>query len=143
MGRPKGSPNKPKETMVKTVVSPFEGSINKLKLLLDVIRGKEDARERFSFLFQPEEERSTSNLTPAQAEFCEDARLTVKHFPRFQALADLAHEILITTPSIKGKRVEDAINFQRASKGQTGTQVGIFPQLKEKITGKKGDRENA
>jgi len=101
---------------------------------LNVIRGKEDIREKFSFLFQPSNIKTASRLSISQAEFVADAFFVKKHFPEFSPLLDLAKEVAETSVSIKGQRVEEAIKFQQASKGQPGsTQVGIFQSLKEKI----------
>lgn len=111
----------------------FEENLNKFKQFLDIIRGKVDIREKFSFLFQPSNIKTASRLTVSQAEFVADSYFVSKHFPEFNPLLDLANEVAETAVSIKGQRIEEAIKFQQASKGPTGTQVGIFQSLKEKI----------
>ena len=112
----------------------FEENLNKFKQFLEVIRGKVDIREKLSFLFQPSNIKTASRLTISQAEFVADAYFITKYFPEFQPLKDLADEVAETAVSIKGQRVEEAIRFQQASKSATGTQVGIFQGIKEKIT---------
>ena len=115
----------------------FEENLAKFREFLNVIRGKEDIREKFSFLFQPSNIKTASRLSISQAEFVADAFFVQKHFPEFGPLLDLAKEVAETSVSIKGMRVEEAIKFQQASRGQPGTQVGIFQSLKEKIRPKK------
>ena len=112
----------------------FEENLAKFREFLNVIRGKEDIREKFSFLFQPSNIKTASRLSISQAEFVADSYFVTKHFSEFDPLLDLAKEVAETSVSIKGQRVEEAIKFQQASKGQPGsTQVGIFQSLKEKI----------
>jgi len=118
----------------------FEENLAKFKEFLNVIRGKVDIREKFSFLFQPSNIKTASNLTLSQAEFVADAYFVTKYFPEFQPLKDLAIELSETAVSIKGKRVDQAIDFQKASRGEVGTQVGIFQGLKEKIKSKKEEK---
>lgn len=112
----------------------FEENLGKFKQFLDVIRGKEDIREKFSFLFQPSNIKTASRLTAGQVEFVADAHFVTKHFPEFKPLKDLAIEVAEVSVSHKGQRVEESIRFQQASKGQPGsTQVGIFQSLREKF----------
>lgn len=116
----------------------FEENLSKFKDFLNVIRGKVDIREKFSFLFQPSNIKTASRLSASQVEFVADAYFLAKWFPEFAPLLDLAKEVAETSVSLKGQRVEEAIKFQQASKGQPGsTQVGIFQSLKEKIRPKK------
>ena len=114
----------------------FEENLAKFREFLNVIRGREDIREKFSFLFQPSNIKTASRLSISQAEFVADSFFVKKHFPEFEPLLDLAMEVAETSVSIKGLRVEEAIKFQQASKGEVGTQVGIFQGVKEKFTGK-------
>ena len=112
----------------------FEENLAKFREFLNVIRGKEDIREKFSFLFQPSNIKTASRLSISQAEFVADSYFVTEYFPEFEPLLKLANEVAETSVSIKGLRVEEAIKFQQASKGQPGaTQVGIFQSLKEKI----------
>ena len=115
----------------------FKENLEKLKQFLAVIRGTVDIRDQLSWLFNPSNPKTASNLSTSQAEFVEDAYFVTGYFPRFKPLQDLALEILLTTPSIKGRRVEDAIQYRRASKGEMGSQIGIFQGMKEKVVGKK------
>jgi len=121
----------------EAVTLAFEENVRRLGRLLDTLMGKDNPEGRFAFMFNPKERRSTSNLSVSQAEFIEDAKMLVPIFPQFEALDKLADEILITSPSVKNQRMEDAIQFQRASRGMEGTQVGIFQGIKKKVTGKK------
>lgn len=118
----------------------FQENLKKLKQFLGVIRGTEDIREKMSWLFNPSNPLTSSNLTPGQAEFVEDAFLVSEHFPEFMPLRELALKVLATSVSIKGRRVEDAIQYQRASKGMQAPTVGIYQAMKEKVTGKKEDK---
>jgi len=112
----------------------FKENLAKFRDFLNVIRGKEDIREKFSFLFDPSNIKTASRLSISQAEFVADSYFVSKYFPEFNPLLDLANEVAETAVSIKGARVEEAIKFQQASKGQEpGTQIGIFGALKEKI----------
>ena len=119
----------------------FEENLAKLKQFLGVIRGVVDVREKLSVLFQPPNIKTASHLTGSQAEFVADAYFVKKWFPEFDPVLDLAVEVAETAVSIKGERVEQAIRFQQASKGQpAGTQVGIFQSLKDKIRPKKEEK---
>lgn len=116
----------------------FEENLGKFKQFLDVIRGKEDIREKFSFLFQPSNIKTASRLSTGQVEFVSDSHFVTEYFPELKPLKDLSIEVAEVSVSHKGLRVEEAIRFQQASKGQPGaTQVGIFQSLKEKIRPKK------
>ena len=120
----------------------FAENLAKFREFLNVIRGKEDIREKFSFLFQPSNIKTASRLTISQAEFVADSYFVTEYFPEFKPLVNLAKEVAETAVSIKGARIEEAIRFQQASKGQPGTtQVGIFQGLKEKITKAKEAKE--
>ena len=114
----------------------FEENLAKFKEFLNVIRGKVDIREKFSFLFQPSNIKTASRLSVSQAEFVADSYFVTEYFPEFKPLLKLANEVGETAVSIKGQRVEEAIKFQQASKGEVGTQVGIFQGVKEKFIGK-------
>jgi len=112
----------------------FKENLARFRDFLNVIRGKEDIREKFSFLFQPSNIKTASRLTTGQVEFVADAHFVTEYFPELQPLKDLSIEVAEVSVSHKGQRVEEAIKFQQASKGQIGsTQVGIFQSLKEKI----------
>lgn len=115
----------------------FKEKLGQFKDFLDVIRGKEDINQKFSFLFQPRNIKTASRLSNSQAEFLSDSHFLVKHFPEFQPLQNLALEVAECGVSVKGKRVEEAIAFQKASKtAGPSSQMGLFnlgkPEKKKK-----------
>jgi len=112
--------------------------LRNLKLVLDVLRGKEDAQQRYSFLLSPTNLKTSSRLTTSQLDFVADSFYLNKWFPEFEPLLDLAKEVAGVSPSLKGKRIEELIKFEAASKPQTApSQLGIFSTVKEKVRKKK------
>lgn len=120
----------------------WQEQLQKLREIFAVFRGTEDANQKFSFLLQPKSIKTTSRLTASQLDFLADSYYLAKWFPEFEPLLDLAKEVAGVSPSLKGKRIEEVIKFQAASKpATTPSQLGIFQTAVSKVKKKKEDKE--
>jgi len=115
----------------------FKEKLSQFKLFLDVIRGKEDIRQKLSFLFQPANIKTASRLNQNQVYFVSDAYTLAKFYPEFEPLKEMSKELMEAMISHKGLGREEAIKFQQATREQASTPFGIFQQL----TGKDGKKQ--
>jgi hypothetical protein len=115
----------------------FKEKLQRFKLFLDVVKGKEDIRQKLSFLFQPSNIKTASRLNISQVQFVTDAYTLAEFYPEFIPLRELADNLMESMISHKGLGREEAIKFQQASREQPSTPFGIFQQL----TGKDGKKK--
>ena len=106
----------------------------KFKTLLDVFRGREDIRQKLAFLFNPTNIRTATRLNQKQVEFVSQAYTLAKFYDELEPVKELADQLMWTTPSTKGQRVDEAIRFQQATSEQTDK--GMFGFLAD-LTGSK------
>lgn len=119
----------------------IKAKLRNLKDVLDVLRGKEDAHQKYAFILEPKSIKTTSRLTASQLDFLADAFFLKKWFDEFEPLWDLAKEVAEVSPSFKGERIKELIKFEAASKpSATPTQLGIFQSVAQKVK-KKKDKE--
>jgi hypothetical protein len=122
----------------------FELALRRIKRLIDIVRGKEDVRNRLSAILDPQKPQSSSNLTAVQVNFQIRARWFTQTYPkRYSAIGALADEMTSCNMSLNGWGVEKAISLTAAIEqsavfkqayGSTGEKKSILPSFRKQET---------
>jgi len=128
---------------IKPETSDFHERLKRFSDFMKVLEGKEDARQKFNFLLNPDNKKTSSYLQGRQVEFIADANWFLKAYPEFAPLKDLADEVSDSMISFEGKGVESVIRYEQASR-QPGmpTQFGIFQTPMERKEGKEREEKS-
>lgn len=110
----------------------IEKNLSIIKRILDIIRGKEDVRNRLSSILDPQNPQTSSILNPDQTNFVVDAYWLAEAWPQlYQPLKDYAIERLYTQLSMNGKGIDSAIKLTGAIE-QSMAFKGLFGTTDEK-----------
>lgn len=110
----------------------WKEKLQQFKELLNIIRDREDITQKFAFLFDPKNIKTSTRLNASQVEFVADSFTATSYYPEFKPLQDLAKEVSEVMISHKGAGRGEAIDFQKASRPtQTPSQFGIFTAGKD------------
>lgn len=93
----------------------FNKVLQKIKRILDVVRGKEDPRNRISVITKPDNLKSSANLSIEQCHGVEDCHWLFDQNPIvYKPLRDLADETCSISLSKEGYGIEKGIQLTAA-----------------------------
>lgn len=118
----------------------FKEKIFRLREVIEIVRGKEDAKLRPNIILNPENPKTTSNLTELQVDFVTNSYFIADYFPEFLPLKQYAGHYLEVNESKEGWAVQKIIEHEQALGEKRMMQLGLRPPqqqegLKEKIKG--------
>lgn len=110
----KNPKEQPKNEVQKTAFddASFLKAIGRLKRLMDLIKGKEDVRNRLNAILKPDQIQTSTNLTAEQVNMVIDSYWFYGQFPElYQPLKDLADNLMLTSLSLKGYGIEQSVKL--------------------------------
>ncbi len=130
----------------------FTDGLEKIKLILDIVKGKDNPKTKLNAILSPDKIVTSSNIKPLQSNAIHDRISVAKLYPNLYG--DLADESSVTMElalSINGFGLEKAIQFASAIEAseilKSRYSDGIITQsnqrkgIIQKIKDRKGDRQ--
>lgn len=109
-----------------------------LKKIIDVVRGKENVRNRLSAILDPAKPETSTKLSSNQVDFVICAKFFNKEYPAlYKPLDDLSNYVITDSMSLDGWGVDEAIKLAAAIE-QSQAYKALYGTINNDETAKKG-----
>lgn len=100
----------------------------RLKTIIDVFKGREDAKIRPNMILNPENPLTTSNLSDDELSYINSAYFMAKYFPEANSMLVLADIELLSNLSKDGFAIQKIIDYEQAISEKRLMQLGLKSQ---------------